>query len=527
LIKFFTNSDNFFFTTTNTILNLNLYITYTVLPRHKFIHRFQAFIMSADKRQFSDFTKFPGEIEDGTYTFPRLYHTDSNENTRKWEIKVRLIKGGEKKYGIDWDLMLDDVVPVQKKHLEGEPLPEGTVAQMWVETGVMTGKLSRHQPTYPKTKNAGRSNERNPLEQGLVEARSHYLKRVENGLVSEAEFLKSNAPTKKGKKSTKKSKIKHEKYFPMLVRKYEDEKKRMEYPMYVQTKLDGARMVVYLNKSPKENPTSENVIMYTRQKKDYAGFDPIRKELLPALIDMWDFTNNESIYLDGELYKHGMSLQDISGAVRNPKRAGMAKYQGIKYHMFDIFYPSSLHLPFEQRLEYLNDVFCGIEGNPKCTVQVRSYLVKNEKAQDDLYKKFLKDKYEGAILRNSDSLYLAHPTKNSTQIRSKFVLKRKMKYSAEYEVVDYAQGTKGRDKGAIMWVCQTNPADKEKKKTFNVTPKDITYEKRYAIYKKASANKGAGFNERYKGRMMTVEYEDLSKDGVPLRAKAVGFREHV
>ncbi len=495
--------------------------------------------MSADKRQFSDFTQFPGEIVDGTYEFPRLYHIDSNENTRKWGINVRLVKGKEKKYAIDWDVMLDDVVPVQQKHLEGDALPAGTIAQMWVETGVIDGKLSRHAPTYPKTKNAGRSNERNPLEQGLVEARSHYLKRVENGLVEEAEFKKSqksDKPLKKGQKRTaaKSAIIKHSKYFPMLVRKYEDEKKHLKYPMFVQTKLDGARMVVYLDKSPhaKTPPTFENVVMYTRQKKDYVGFDPIRKELLPALVDMWDETNNESIYLDGELYKHGMSLQDISGAVRNPKRATMPNYAGIKYHMFDVFYPSSLHLTFEQRLEYLEDTFAAMDGKPKCVVQVPTYTAKNEAAQEALYKKFLRDKYEGAILRNADSLYLAHPTKNSMQIRSKFVLKRKMKYSAEYEVVDFTEGKKGRDRGAIMWICKTaerkTPEGEPIEGTiFNVTPKDITYDDRYALYKKASKNKGQGFNEKYKGRMMTVEYEDLSRDEVPLRAKAVGFREHI
>lgn len=489
--------------------------------------------MSADKRQFSDFTQFPGGIVDGTYEFPRLYHTDSNGNTRRWGINVRLVKGKEKKYGIDWDLLVDDIVPIQEKYINGEALPDGTIAQMWVETGVIDGKLSRHAPTYPKTKNAGRSNERNPLEQGLVEARSHYLKRVENGLVEEDEFKKAtaeqNKPLKKGQKPAAKKLIKHQKYFPMLVRKYEDEKKHLTYPMFVQPKLDGARVVAYLDTNPqaKSPPTFKNVIMYTRQKKDYVGFDPIRKELLPALVSMWDYTNNESIYLDGELYKHGMDLQTISGAVRNPKRATMDKYAGIKYHMFDIFYPSNLQLTFTERLEHLNKTFTEMGEKPKCVVQVPTYTAENEAEQEALYNQFLKDKYEGAILRNANSLYLTHPTKNSMQIRSKFVLKRKMKYSAEFEVIDFTDGKKGRDRGAIMWICKTSNADASKEKTFNVTPKDITYDDRYDLFKKASKNKGQGFNEKYKGRMMTVEYEDLSRDGVPLRAKALGFREHI
>ena len=102
-----------------------------------------------------------------------------------------------------------------------------------------------------------------------------------------------------------------------------------------------------------------------------------------------------------------------------------------------------------------------------------------------------------------------------------------MTYSDEFEVVDFEQGTKGRDKGAIMWVCKTNQATNGTNKLFSVTPKNTTYEERYKAFKEANANNKKGFNTKFKGRMMTVEYEDLSKDNVPLRAKAVGFREHI
>ena len=108
-------------------------------------------------------------------------------------------------------------------------------------------------------------------------------------------------------------------------------------------------------------------------------------------------------------------------------------------------------------------------------------------------------------------------------IRSKFVLKRKMKYSQEYEVVDFEDGTKGRDKGAIMWICITSDTNK----LFSVTPKNITYDERYSLFKEAMYDNKNGFNNKFKGRMLTVEYEDLSKDKVPLRAKSIGFREHI
>jgi ATP-dependent DNA ligase len=472
--------------------------------------------MASDKRQFSDFTKFPGGIDKttGTYIFPTLYHRDSSNNTRIWSINIRLIKGNEKKYSHDWDLLLDNTIPVKLAYLTGNDIPDGTIAQVWVETGVVDGKLSRHSPTYPKIKNVGKSNERNQFEQSLILARSQYLKRYENGLRTKKEFKKMQ--TIKGKEP------KNTKYFPMLVRKFDDEKKNLTYPLYVQPKLDGARMLAFLNKSPKKNITYENVILYTRQKKDYIGFNKVREELLPALIDMWDFDANQSIYIDGELYKHGLNLQTISGAVRNPKRSDIPEYQGIKFHVFDGFYPANLDIEFKDRIEYLDDLFSSI-GASNCIKRVETIKVKTDTEQEKLYKKYLNKKYEGIIIRNATSLYLTHPTKNSMNIRSKFVLKRKMTYSDEFEVVGFDQGTKGRDKGAIIWICKTHDTNK----LFNVTPKNTTYEDRYRLFKESNENNKKGFANKFKGRLMTVEYEDLSRDNIPLRAKATGFREHI
>lgn len=475
--------------------------------------------MNTDKRDFANFSdkkSFPGSIDktSGEYHFPALYHTDSNDNKRIWEIKIRLVKGKPKKYGIDWDVLQDDTVPVKQTYLEGKELPEGISCQVWVETGVVGGKISRHAPTYPKVMNEGKANERNEFEQGLVDARSLYLKKVENGMKTEKNFSK--------KKSTTESNQKNIKYFPMLVRKYDDEKKNLTYPLYVQPKLDGARCIALLNKSPKKDPTIENVVMYSRQKKDYTGFDKMREELLPALIDMWDFNKNESAYVDGELYKHGMSLQTISGAVRNPKRSEMSEYKGIQFWVFDIFYPSRPKLEFEDRLELLEDFFDALE-KPKCIREVPTHTIMSEKGQEKLYKQYLHKKYEGIILRNVDSLYLTHPTKNSMSIRSKYVLKRKMTYSDEFEVVDFDQGKKGKDKGAIMWILKTHDTNKK----FNATPKNITYEERYKLFKEANADNKNGFKNKFKGRLMTIEYEDLSKDKIPLRAKSIGFREHI
>ena len=57
---------------------------------------------------------------------------------------------------------------------------------------------------------------------------------------------------------------------------------------------------------------------------------------------------------------------------------------------------------------------------------------------------------------------------------------------------------------------------------FNVTP-NLPINERYKIYKECKEK----FNEKYKDRMLTVQYRGFSKYGVPLQAKAIEFRDFI
>lgn len=112
---------------------------------------------------------------------------------------------------------------------------------------------------------------------------------------------------------------------------------------------------------------------------------------------------------------------------------------------------------------------------------------------------------------------MANVQKTGAFLRSKDLVKMKPKFTDEYEVVSYTEGSKGKDRGAIIWICQTKDSVQ-----FHVTPKDITYEERYKLFTEAEEN----FDEKFASRMLTVEYEDLSSANVPLRAKALTFRDY-
>jgi len=443
--------------------------------------------MASSKRNFTDFDNFPGNINDsGYYVLPTLWHKDELDRLRKWTIHIRMIKKGDKLKGIDWNMLKENQVPIEESYFK-DKIPESISAEMWVETGIEGMKITRNSPTYfdePIYK--GRSNERNVFQRALIESRSSWLKKKDLGL----------SEVRDGEKTVS------EMYFPMLAKTFKDAEKYLKYPLYIQPKLDGVRCIIYL----KNKDDINSVVAYTRTKKIFPSIDYIKELLYPYLKK---FYTNTSLYLDGELYKHGKPLQEISGDSRNEKEK-----KDNEYHIYDCFYPDKMDMPFEERhllLDKFNTELNKDSNIRKYIKEVPTYLV--DKAESNKkYKEFIKKRYEGAMLRNIEGVYVGNSEKSTT--RSNDLVKMKPSFTDEFKCVNYTEGKRGKDKGAVIWICENNGIE------FNVTPKE-TYEERYETYKDCVKN----FNKKYYGRMLTVEYQDKSEDDIPLRAKAIGFRD--
>lgn len=451
--------------------------------------------MGCEVRNFSEFNNFPGELIQDVHTFPKLWQKDKLEHWRNWQIFIRMIKTpNELINSIDWDIFKENQIPIKKDYYKmGTKIDTDNVAEVWVETGIDGGKITHTAPTYfAEPLNKGKTNERNVLQNALIYARSQWLKKKEKG-ASESKYHKTKTNLM---------------YFPMLSKSFKDAEKNLVFPLFIQPKLDGVRCIVFLKE--KNNPKS--VIAYSRNKKLFPGIEYIKKRLYPYLNMLYDEEKKQSIYFDGELYKHGKKLQDISGDSRNA-----ISDETNEYHIYDCFYPLD-HDPFEKRYRQLEVFYEAINSKDKSVLKsVPTYLIKNMDEANKFYKKFVKMGYEGAMLRNKNGLYLTDPHKTGTFLRSNDLVKMKPKFTDEYEVIGFTDGSKGKDKGAIIWICQT-----ENKETFNVTPKDMDYTERYKLFEDAKKN----FDKKYKNRMLTVEYEDLSKNGVPLRAKSLTFRDY-
>ncbi len=152
--------------------------------------------------------------------------------------------------------------------------------------------------------------------------------------------------------------------------------------------------------------------------------------------------------------------------------------------------------------------------------KVPTLIAKNKVEEEYIYRGFMVLGFEGSIVRNKDGLYRADPRSKTSYLRSMDVQKRKPVFTDEFEIVGFTEGKKGRDKGALIWIL-TTPEDKR----FNVTPKNVTIAERKKLFSAFIKDKKV-FDNDYKGKKITVEFEDKSALGIPLRAKALGLRPY-
>lgn len=227
--------------------------------------------------------------DDTLLEFPTLYKKDSTGKTRMFKLYIRLVKTPstiDKAYG--WNILEDTPVKIKSKYWNGTDIPAGTVVQLWTNDGVVGGKIKVNPPTYPTAKSV-----RNALQTALIMGQDKQLKKLNDGMVTDLN-----------------KKVTSQIYFPMLAENYHDFADTIKFPCYIQPKLDGHRFISYLD-------AEKNVHMFTRNGHYDVGKDYLKVQLKPILTKYYDEKNGESLYIDGEVYKHGMRLQDISSEARN------------------------------------------------------------------------------------------------------------------------------------------------------------------------------------------------------------------
>lgn len=271
---------------------------------------------------------------------------------------------------------------------------------------------------------------------------------------------------------------------PMLAKTYE-KGKHLVYPLYVQPKIDGVRCVASWE--------NRKVMLRTRTGYELNGLEEVRKEL-----EQFYFSNHEKNamnVLDGELYSDDMSFEELSGYCRRQKKSEMTdqKRKKVIYNIFDVITPEPIG--FVDRMKYLPKETCHIRLVPTLNVD-------NVKGIDHYMDQFIKQGYEGIILRNKEGLYRAGH-------RSWDLQKHKLFKEEEFRIIGYSEG-KGREKGKVVWQCETDAG-----KTFHVRPRG-GHEGREWMFNNASS---------FMDKMLTVVFQEYTRDGVPRFPVAKAIRQ--
>lgn len=311
-------------------------------------------------------------------------------------------------------------------------------------------------------KNIGKSNETTNLEQAIKQAQSMINKKSQAGY--SAEVTSSNV----------------KRLFPMAVSPFDP--KKIKFPCMAQAKLDGIRMIA-----------SDKLL--SRRLHDIIGFEHIKEEtdaLLAALPDC--------NFIDGELYKHGMMLQDISGIVRG---SDLDSKLDLEFHIFDF---SIDNMGFHERFVILKETFSRFDF--MYLKLVESTLVENQTQADEYYESLVNQGYEGIIYKQCSSLYEARADREK---RSTKCVKRKVSLEDEFTIVNFGAGV-GKFEDCVVFTLKTKEGNE-----FQCVPTGST-ESRKDIYSRCLQD----FSQ-FEGKLATVRFDAWSSNKVPLRGIIVNL----
>jgi DNA ligase-1 len=332
--------------------------------------------------------------------------------------------------------------------------------------GYEGGKIQVNEKEISEGKNIGKKNETTPLQQAINEAKAAWTKKKESGYSPRGsdddvgDELDDESVSSGGRFDVDVPSV-------MLAHDFNKRGKDIKFPCFTQPKYDGVRCVAVPGKG-----------LYSRLKKRFPHMEHIIEEInrLPP-----------TIILDGELYSHDLTFQEIVGLVKRVtlKKGDDEKQKKIKLHVYDMISEQPYSLRYTNlQLLFRRNKFQYLE------------LVKSDNCNDmddmnEAFAKYIQDGYEGLMFRNKDGLY-----KGS---RSCDLQKFKQFEDKEYKIVDYTCG-QGLEDGCVIWICET-----EKGQRFSCRPRGTREEREnYFI----NGNK-------YIGQKLTVVFQELTDEGLP------------
>jgi len=368
-------------------------------------------------------------------TFPELYHKTSKGNINVWNV---------------W--------------ADGD--------RVFTRWGKQDGKMQENSYVVEQ-KNVGKANETSLEQQAEFEAQAMWTHKLERKYVETLEETQDRI------------------FLPMLAKSFEKRKKFVTddmYPVYGQPKLDGVRCLAAWAKSA---DGQDYVKLFSRSGKEYF-LKHISEELAAMGLPDDGVT-------DGELYIHGVSLQQLNRLVRGSHKYPEESIK-VEYHIYD--YPDDGVTDWASRLEALDHFF-----DNTAQEKVKRLLGRELKDINDVYTyhaECRQNGYEGSIVRFYDGLY-------KFGYRSDKLLKVKTFIDQEFPIVGYKHYVVNTetfgDLKCVKYICQneSKTGGRNGDGTFEVVPRGSFEERAQMLVEADDAV----------GEQLKVEFADWTEDLIP------------
>lgn len=265
---------------------------------------------------------------------------------------------------------------------------------------------------------------------------------------------------------------------PMLAKNYEGNEHRVSFPCFVQPKLDGIRCITdgkrFWSRNGKKFPTKN-----------------LKHLMIPQL----------NALVDGELMVDDSShFEDIVSAVKNGSTLDRSLAERIQFHVFDVIMDETYH---RRRIMAMMNVSYARQRHRVPWFDVKAHLVLSPAQLQRMAKFFLRNGYEGTMIRSRDGRYVSKRTLD--------LLKWKPLMEKEFKIARVKEA-KGKDKGTPVFICVVKKNGKE----FAARPMGTIAQRR----------KMWRDREEMPGQMLTVEFQNWTKHGKPRFPRAKVLRNY-
>ncbi len=392
-----------------------------------------------------------------------------------------------------------------------EATESGDATLLVSTSGLLDGVQIGHSKWINKGKNIGRANETTHFGQAREEARSKCREKLDEGyktferLYARAKELDIISGTSTSPFTEEPGvvlglfrglKIKYNTNknwdeLPMLAQSEKKVKKKL-WPYIAQPKFNGVRCMAKL--------VDGKVVLMSRGGK-YYHIEHIEQELFTI------FQKHPDIILDGEIYKHGVPLQEISGCARKENKDALFDDNWLEYHIYDLWSPTDLSCPQINREALLVDIALrSVMINKSVSLHFAESMMVHTMEEAMVYhNRWVEDGYEGAILRLPSGVY-------EPGFRTSSLVKIKEFEEEEFMIIGCKiDESKGIGK-SFVWQLENNMNNH----IFYARPRGTEKMKEY-WYSHAHESLG---------KMVTVRFQERTKDGIPHQAHVITIRDY-